>query len=149
MTLLVLVKLGFENVQSLYGTNGFTDEHLQILKDDRVKTVILALDNDEAGKNASEKLKAKLIDEGFTVKVISPPCKDWNEYLCTGTASGGHASADEIREQIKTAEIFKASTTGTNVNPDTLRLTQDGIYYNAVSGNVKLPHKRSKRNLCR
>jgi DNA primase len=36
---LSLVALGYENVQACYGTNGFTAEHLQVLKDDRVKTV--------------------------------------------------------------------------------------------------------------
>jgi DNA primase len=34
---LSLIETGFENVQSIYGTKGFTDEHLKILKDDRVK----------------------------------------------------------------------------------------------------------------
>jgi DNA primase len=69
---LSLIELGVENVQSIYGTNGFTDEHLQILKDDRVKTVVLAFDSDEAGERASEVLKEKLMTEGFGVKVIRP-----------------------------------------------------------------------------
>ena len=69
---LSLISLGFENTQSLYGTNGFTGEHLAVLKDDRVKRVVLALDADEAGRNASLKLKEKLATEGFTVKVVSP-----------------------------------------------------------------------------
>jgi DNA primase catalytic core len=82
---LSLIQIGIENVQPLYGTNGFTVEHLQTLKDDNVKTVILALDNDEAGRKASETLKAKLLDEGFTVKTIFPKLsKDWNEELLAG-----------------------------------------------------------------
>jgi DNA primase catalytic core len=86
---LSLVQLGVENVQPLYGTNGFTAEHLQTLKDDNVKTTVLALDNDPstgagqaAGRTAAEKLKAKLLDEGFSVKTIFPKLtKDWNEEL--------------------------------------------------------------------
>jgi DNA primase len=82
---LSLVQIGVENVQPLYGTNGFTAEHLQILKDDNVKTVVLALDNDEAGHKAAEKLKAKLLTEGFAVKTITPKLsKDWNEELLAG-----------------------------------------------------------------
>ena len=121
---LSLISLGFENTQGLYGTNGFTDEHLSILKDDRVKRVILALDADEAGRNAAEKLKEKLCTEGFAVKVITPAAsspsalagispvrggdeaegglKDWNEYL----AAGG--SREAIAEAIDAAEIFTA-----------------------------------------
>ena len=82
---LSLVRIGVENVQPLYGTNGFTAEHLQTLKDDNVKTVVLAFDSDEAGHKAAEKHKAKLLDEGFTVKTIFPKVsKDWNEELLAG-----------------------------------------------------------------
>jgi DNA primase catalytic core len=82
---LSLVQIGVENVQPLYGTNGFTAEHLQILKDDNVKTVVLALDNDEAGRKAADKHKATLLDEGFAVKTIFPKVsKDWNEELLAG-----------------------------------------------------------------
>jgi len=82
---LTLISLGIENVQPLYGTNGFTAEHLQLLKDDNVKTIVLALDNDEPGHKAAETLKAKLLDEGFAVKTIFPKLtKDWNEELFAG-----------------------------------------------------------------
>jgi DNA primase catalytic core len=87
---LSLVALGFENVQALYGTNGFTDEHLQTLRDDRVKTVVLAFDADEAGRKAAGKLKEKLLAEGFAEKTVEPStigdstCKDWNEFLTVG-----------------------------------------------------------------
>jgi DNA primase len=82
---LSLVALGFENVQACYGTNGFTVEHLQVLKDDRVKTVMIGFDADEAGRKAAGRLQEKLLAEGFTVKVIEPPQgKDWNELLVSG-----------------------------------------------------------------
>ena len=70
---LSLISIGFQNVQPIYGNNGFTEEHLEILKNDRVKTVILAFDNDEAGKEATEKIKEKLLAEGFKVKIVFPP----------------------------------------------------------------------------
>jgi DNA primase len=82
---LSLVALGFENVQACYGTNGFTAEHLQVLKDDRVKVVTIGFDADAAGRKATARLKERLTDEGFTVKVIEPPRgKDWNEFLLAG-----------------------------------------------------------------
>ena len=99
---LSLVEMGIENVQAIYGTNGFTDEHLQILKDDRVKAVVLALDNDDAGKAATGTLKERFISEGYAVKVIFPPReKDWSDYLVLG------GSADSIKETIVKAEIAK------------------------------------------
>jgi len=114
---LSLIELGIENVQAVYGTNGFTDEHLRILKDDRVKTVMLAFDSDEAGKSASGKLSERLLAEGFTVKTITPPAvpnlfpdnpetapKDWSEYL----AAGG--CADTVKEAIAQSETRKAES---------------------------------------
>jgi len=78
---LSLIETGLENVQSLYGTNGLTEFHLKRLKDDRVKEIIIALDNDEPGKIASEKLKERFIAEDFDVKIIYPDNKDWNADL--------------------------------------------------------------------
>ncbi|MBN2887707.1 MAG: toprim domain-containing protein, partial [Deltaproteobacteria bacterium] len=100
---LSLVQLGIENVQAIYGTGGFTPEHLETLRADRVKTIIIALDNDKPGREASEKYKAQLLDEGFQVKVIFPAgAKDWNEYLLQkGTKA-------EVLKQIEEAELLKA-----------------------------------------
>jgi len=102
---LSLVALGFENVQAVYGTNGFTDEHLQILKDDRVKTVVIGFDTDEPGRKAAVILKEKLRSEGFSAKTIEPPaaadkpCKDWNEYLTAG------GQAEEVKTLIAAAAV--------------------------------------------
>jgi len=103
---LSLVALGFENVQAVYGTNGFTDEHLQVLKDDRVKTVVIAFDADAPGRKAAAILKDRLLTEAFTVKVIAPAMneggqavKDWNEYL----AAGG--KAEEVKALIAAADV--------------------------------------------
>ena len=99
---LSLVVMGIQNVQAIYGTNGFTDEHLAILKADRIKTVILGLDSDDAGREAATHLKEKLIKAGFEVKTIAPPGgKDWNDYLLLdGTAA-------EIKAIIEKAEVFR------------------------------------------
>ena len=67
---LSLLEIGLENVQPLYGTNGFTEEHLQTLKADRVKTVVLALDNDEAGKRAASNSRKILLDEGLKSRLF-------------------------------------------------------------------------------
>jgi hypothetical protein len=84
---LSLIGVGIENVIPCYGVNGFTDDHLKALKDNRVKTLVLAFDADEAGRKGAEKLKEKLLAEGFQVKVVEPSSlKDWNEELVKGVS---------------------------------------------------------------
>jgi 5S rRNA maturation endonuclease (ribonuclease M5) len=134
---LSLIQLGIDNVQAIYGTGGFTDEHLNILKDDRVKTIVIAFDSDEAGETAAEKLKERLPGEGFRVKVVTPSgltsldhlpltkgeegrgshsrgekevenLKDWNERLVSGGDSASLSYLKQtIEEAIDTAEVFK------------------------------------------
>jgi DNA primase len=111
---LSLIHLGIENVQACYGTNGFTEEHLKLLKDNLVKTVVIGFDADEAGKTAAEKLKPKLLEHEFKVKFIAPPQgKDWNDYLLAG------GTREELQELIAKAQIaqqekqpFKVSKEG-------------------------------------
>jgi DNA primase catalytic core len=99
---LSLVEAGVENVQALYGANGFTDEHLELLKANRVKTVITGLDNDEPGRKAAAKLAERLTGEGFTVKDIGPVgAKDWNEML-----TAGKLSKEFIRGSVEVAKAL-------------------------------------------
>ena len=98
---LSLITMGFENVQPLYGVGTLTEEHIRILKNDRVKTVILALDNDAVGRNGCEKHKTTLLNTGFSVKVITPPSgKDWNDCLLAGT------SKEDVVKLIEEAEVL-------------------------------------------
>jgi len=97
---LSLIQLGIENVIPCYGTNGFTDKHLSLLKDERVKLVTIAFDNDDAGRRAAEKLIELLIKEGFPVKVIYPSgSKDWNEFLTL------NKSKEDFSSILQSAEI--------------------------------------------
>lgn len=74
---------GIATAIPLYGTNGFTPDHLDLLKRENVKRVILALDNDEAGRKATESLKEKLAGLGISVHVAPYPAgvKDANDLL--------------------------------------------------------------------
>ncbi len=51
---------GIATAIPIYGTNGFTAEHLDTLKREGVKRVILALDGDDAGRKATDAIKEKL-----------------------------------------------------------------------------------------
>lgn len=56
------------------------------IKAGNYKNLILALDNDEAGKTATEKIKAEIkelkLKNKINVSVLIPKEKDWNEDLC-------------------------------------------------------------------
>jgi DNA primase len=90
---LSLVQIGVENVVPLYGTSGFTKEHLEALQAERVQSVVLALDNDEPGRKASEKIADQLSKEGFSTSITSPTQKkDWNEEVLGGLTREGFES---------------------------------------------------------
>ena len=47
-----------------------------------LKTIVLCLDNDESGQKASERIKEKLLEKGYTdVRIEIPKHKDWDEDL--------------------------------------------------------------------
>ena len=47
-----------------------------------LKTIVLCLDNDEAGQKASGRIKEKLLEKGYTdVQIEIPKHKDWDEDL--------------------------------------------------------------------
>jgi len=105
---LSLIQAGCENVIPCYGVNGFTNELLKLLKDERVKTVVIAFDADKAGRDGSEKLCDKLNLEGFSVKIIEPPSgKDWNEGLTNGLKK---EEITTILHQTKTLKIDPDTT---------------------------------------
>jgi hypothetical protein len=75
----------------IYGVNGFTPDHLDLLKREGVKRVILALDNDDAGRKATDALKGKLEAVGIAVGAITFPegIKDANELLVSRNGDVG------------------------------------------------------------
>ncbi len=106
---------------------GLTEEQLASLKQDRVKTVVLALDADEAGRKASETLKEKLLVEGFAVKIIQPSDgKDWNELLVAGF------KGRQIRELIEQAPLFQPAE-----RPSTLHVKHQGPRYLFTLGQIR------------
>jgi len=71
-------------ILSCYGTNGLSEEHkaaLQELK--RLKEIVFAFDNDEAGNKATEKYGKELLMMNANLRIsrIELPCKDVNETL--------------------------------------------------------------------
>ncbi len=81
-----LLHLGQLSVMPLYGAHGFTPEHLRLLEQHNFKEAILALDNDEAGRQGSERLREKLARLPLKLSILQLPegVKDPNELLQKG-----------------------------------------------------------------
>jgi 5S rRNA maturation endonuclease (ribonuclease M5) len=77
------LQTGIGTAIPLYGTNGFTSDHLDLLKREQVRRVILALDTDEPGERAASTLKGKLEEAGLVVRIARFPegTKDANALL--------------------------------------------------------------------
>lgn len=95
---------GVRNSIPLYGINGFTSDHLDLLKREGVKRVVLALDNDEAGRRATDSIKERLTAAGIEARAVEWPegVKDANEVLVSWSAellreiASGHRPAEAL-----------------------------------------------------
>jgi len=85
---LTLINAGIKNTIPCYGTNGFTDDHLILLKQNSVETVYLCFDADESGQKAMQGASAKLEAESIrTYPVQLPKTQDINDlFLLTANA---------------------------------------------------------------
>lgn len=83
---LSLIKLGLNESIALYGTNGFTKDHLDLLKYSSLKEVYLCLDNDPQGQKSQEALISKIpLSINHVYKIPLPEnIKDPNDYLLSG-----------------------------------------------------------------
>lgn len=113
---------GIENVSCLYGTEGFTDELAQALKN--VQRVKLAYDADEAGEQAAERDAKRLQMLGVEVwRIKFPRGMDANEYakkvmgkslsLLINTAAWMGKGVPSVKKEVTTpASSLAASVSG-------------------------------------
>ncbi|TWP30819.1 toprim domain-containing protein [Apibacter muscae] len=72
------------SVLACYGTNGFTSEHKQAIQElQHLEEIIIIFDNDQAGKQATEKLAKELTNQNpqLQLTTLELPNKDINETL--------------------------------------------------------------------
>ena len=144
-------QVGVSTAIPIYGTNGFTADHLDLLKREGVRRVILALDGDAAGRRATAALKEKLAALGIAVRVMPYPSgvKDPNELLvsCNGNAQAVFAKMLNDAEPRLAAVVVPApaepptsprpsalpaaSSSTVTRDGDSLILRRDGLTYHA------------------
>jgi len=117
----------------IYGTNGFTADHFDLLKREQVKRVILALDSDEAGQKAAAMLKEKLSAAGIAVRVASFPAgtKDANALLVSRNGDAGLAFAQVLDAAEPRPSPSPSHLSEKPTAPESLTLTRDGLTYSA------------------
>jgi DNA primase catalytic core len=72
---------GYRNVTAAYGTQGFTDDHLQAFQRHGIERVLIAYDRDSAGERAAQELAPRLQAAGLGVyRIQLPKGQDANEY---------------------------------------------------------------------
>ncbi|MEO6326069.1 MAG: toprim domain-containing protein [Thermoanaerobaculia bacterium] len=76
-----LVEAGVGNAIPLYGVNGFSDDHRELVRRFGVTSVVVALDADETGRRATPHVASAFAELGVAVRVIEWPEKDPNELL--------------------------------------------------------------------
>jgi len=131
------LQAGISTAIPLYGTNGFTADHLDLLKREQVRRVILAL---EAGERAASTLKGKLEEAGIVVRVARFPegTKDANALLVSRNGDATEA----LKRCLDEAEPRPHPTTPVPAPPApadagaaaALSLERDGLTY---SGRVQ------------
>ena len=104
---------GFRNVTTIYGTNGLTSDMLEALKQHDIKRLLIALDADEAGDNATLKHSEafmKLGIECFRVRV-SEGAKDINAFALL---AGGEADLVQaaLSKLIRSAQWIGGGSSG-------------------------------------
>jgi DNA primase catalytic core len=130
---------GIRTAIPLYGTNGFTSDHLDTLKREGVHSVILALDNDEPGRKAAEAVKEKLAAAGIAVRSASypPRIKDANELLISRNGDATDAfkailGAPDLKTANRDSKPQPASPlTAKPAGNEPLTLARDGLTYTA------------------
>jgi DNA primase catalytic core len=141
---------GIATAIPLYGTNGLTPDILDTLKREGVHRVILALDNDDAGRKATDSLKEKLTAAGLAVRVACFPdgIKDANELLVSRNGDAGEAfrqvlDAAEPRPSTPAPPASFPSTEKPSASEGPLTLTRDGLRYQARVHSVLLGRLRA------
>jgi DNA primase catalytic core len=124
---MALWQAGFKNVIAIYGTNGWTADHGQLLKDNGVTEVFLCLDSDDAGRTATERLRGEvLLALVKSVHVIEWPqgVKDAADFFLSRAASDFQALLP------KTAPVSQQAVQHeVTVTPDGFTANYDGRKY--------------------
>ena len=130
---------GLATAIPIYGTQGCTTDHLDLLTCEQVHTVILALDNDDAGRAATAALTEKLTAAGLAIRIATYPAgvKDANELLVSANGNAPALFRQLIDDAEPTRTAAAVSVPSITSSPtithdgDALVLQRDDVTYRA------------------
>ena len=125
-----LWQAGYKNALACYGTNGLTEEHLQLFRENQTESVYLVMDGDDAGREAAARMTVRLKGEGLDVFTVAlPDGEDPNEFFQRHTAAEFDALLQEAAtrggkaaEAPQTEEAAKAGVEHIEAIPDGFRV---------------------------
>jgi DNA primase len=121
---MALWQAGYKNTIAIYGTNGWTPDHTQLLKDNGITEIILTLDNDEPGRTATVRLKGELAPHVKAIHSIQWPdgVKDAADFFLSRTPEAFRALLEAANPTLPTATA--AAPLGSQ---DQVSMTADGF----------------------
>lgn len=119
---------GFRNAISLYGKDGWTADHETLLRENGVTEILLALDNDERGREAADALETKLSGLVKAVHRIAWPegVKDANAFFLSRSAED---FGNLLPQPLKEAAEETAGKEKIEITPEGFALAVDGRRY--------------------
>jgi DNA primase catalytic core len=123
---LALWQAGFRNVIAIYGAQGWTPDHEALFKSNPIREAFLCLDNDEAGRAGTERLKEILPPLVKAVHVIQWPegVKDAADFFAR---AGQATSAPDFEALLKAAAPQPESRREAPLSADTVCMTPTGF----------------------
>jgi DNA primase len=136
---LSFAQAGIATAIPIYGTQGCTIDHVDLLARERVRSVILALDNDDAGRVATAALTERLAAAGIAIRIAAYPAgvKDANELLVAAKDDAPAVFRRLVAEAAPTSAAMAVPASPPSSVPavtrdgDALVLRRDDVTYRA------------------
>jgi DNA primase catalytic core len=120
-----LWQAGYKNALACYGTNGLTEDHLQLFRENQTEAVYLVMDGDDAGRQAATRLTPRLKAEGLDVFTVNlPDGEDPNDFFQRHTAEDFDAL---LKAAGKTAEPVPQTEQAARSGAEQLEALPDGF----------------------
>jgi len=128
-----LIEMGYPNTIPVYGTNGFTADHMKLLENHAVKEVVLCLDNDAPAEQAIETILKKLKPLKINVSRLNLPTgiKDPNEFRSNGAEKADFQKLFDSR-----VSLTKKPTAANNDDAKGGLLSHNGNTATFMLGNI-------------
>jgi DNA primase catalytic core len=115
---LSFIEAGIPYAVPMYGVNGWTADHDELLAHYRIRRVVVCLDSDEAGRAAAAALVGKLAALGLEAGSVELPAKDANELLVREGAAAFAATWKKLTAGTAAKEKSTTDMTAAAISPE-------------------------------